>query len=261
MNEQQIWAAFLCSWLAVLGAALGSFLACAASRWAAGEPHIFRGRSRCDACGRTLGAGDLVPVLSYLFRRGRCRYCGEKIPPVCLGAELAGALALAPAGWRFGPSLELGQWCVFAALLLALSLTDWSKRLIPDRLLLPLAANRLVWFFVLGQGVRVLLEAVKAAAIPAALLALVLALEKLRGREVMGGGDIKLLFVLALYLTWAELLLALLAACALGLLWAVLARRGKDREAALPFGPFLAAGTLLTVYFGGPVLSWYFGLF
>ncbi len=257
--EELIAAAFLRFWLAVLGAVAGSFLDCAVSRWAEGDPHPFAGRSRCASCGHTLGAGDLVPVASYLFRRGRCRYCGEAIPARCLWSELAGAAAFVWVGARFGLCLELGQWLVLAALLLALSLTDTAKRIIPDRLPLALAANRAVWFFVLGHGAPELLAAGKALAVPAALLALVLALEKLLDREVMGGGDIKLLFVLALYLTWAELLLALLAGCLLGLLWAALARRGKG--GALPFGPFLAAGTILTVCCGGPVLDWYFGLF
>jgi len=264
MDEQRIWTAFLAFWLAVLGAVLGSFLDCTVSRWAAAEgekdPELLRGRSRCVSCGHTLGAADLVPVFSYLFRRGRCRWCGAKIPADCLGAELAGALALACLALRFGPTPELAQWCLFAVLLLALSLTDVFRRIIPDGILLLLAASRLFWLPVLGQGVQGLWEAVKAAAVPAALLALVLLLEKLSGREVMGGGDIKLLFALALYLTWAELLLALLAGCLLGLLWAALAGR-KKAGAAVPFGPFLSAGALAAVCFGGPLLDWYFGLF
>lgn len=265
MDEQAIWTAFLTFWLAVFGAVLGSFLDCAASRWAAREegreaPDLFRGRSQCDSCGHALGARDLVPVFSYLLHRGRCRYCGAPIPADCLWAELAGAAALACLGLCFGPVPELGQWCVFALLLLALSLTDVFRRIIPDSVLLLLAANRLIWLPVLGHSVRGLLEVFKAAAVPAVLLALVLALEKLSDREVMGGGDIKLLFALALYLTWAELLLALLAGCLLGLLWAASAgRKGKGR--AVPFGPFLSAGALLTVCFGGPLLDWYFGLF
>lgn len=258
MEEQQIWTAYLCFWLTVFGAALGSFLDCAVSRWAEGKPP-FRGRSRCAACGHPLGAGDLVPVLSFLLRRGRCRYCGARIPAGCLLSELAGALALGGLALRFGPAAELGQWAVWAALLLALSLTDAAKRVIPDRLLLALAANRAVWFALLGQGVRELLAALAACAVPAALLALVLLMEKWSGREVMGGGDVKLLFALALYLTWAELLLALLAACLLGLLWAALA--GRKQGTAVPFGPFLAAGAALAVCCGGPVLDWYFGLF
>lgn len=257
--EEQLLTAYLCFWLAVFGAVLGSFLDCAASRWAAGDPHPFAGRSRCSSCGHTLGARDLVPVFSYLARQGRCRCCGEKIPAECLIAELAGAAAFVCAGLRFGLSPELGQWLVFAAVLLALSLTDAAKRIIPDKLLLLLAVNRAVWFFVLGRGVREVLTAVKALAVPAVLLALVLVMEKVLGREAMGGGDMKLLFVLALYLTWAELFLTLLAGCVLGLLWAALT--GGKRETAMPFGPFLAVGAVLTVCCGGPVLEWYFGLF
>lgn len=257
--EEQLLTAYLCFWLAVFGAVLGSFLDCAASRWAGGDPHPFAGRSRCASCGHALGAGDLVPVFSFLLRRGRCKYCGEKIPGECLIAELAGAAAFAALGLRFGLSPELGQWLVCAAVLLALSLTDWAARLIPDKLLVLLAANRAVWFLVLGQGAREALEAVKALAVPAALLALVLAMEKLLGREAMGGGDIKLLFALALYLTWAELFLTLLLGCLLGLLWAALT--GGKKGTAMPFGPFLALGAVLTVCYGGPVLEWYFGLF
>ena len=259
MEEEQIWTAFLCFWLAVSGAVLGSFLDCALSRWAEEDPHPFAGRSRCASCGHVLGARDLVPVVSYLARRGRGRWCGERIPAECLWAELAGAAAFVCVGARFGLCPELGQWLVFACLLLALSLTDRAKRIIPDKLLLLLAANRAVWFFVLGHGAREALEAAKALAVPAALLALVLVMERLLGREAMGGGDIKLLFALALYLSWAELFLTLLAGCLLGLLWAGLTRRSKG--AAMPFGPFLASGAVLAVCCGGPVLEWYFGLF
>lgn len=257
LTENTIITAYLCFWLAVLGAVLGSFLDCAASRRAAGDAHPLRGRSRCGACGHTLGAADLVPVCSFLLRRGRCKYCGARIPGDCLAAELAGAAALVCVGARFGLTPELGQWLLFAALLLALSLEDAFRRLIPDRLLVALAVNRAVWFFVLGQGAAEALAVLPACAVPAALLVLVLLWERRAGREVMGGGDIKLLFVLALYLGWAQLLAALMAACLLGLAWAALVRRKKE----LPFGPFLAAGALLTVCFAGPVLEWYFGLF
>ena len=259
MDEGQIWLLFLCFWLAVSGAVLGSFLDCAVSRWAAGEGGMFSGRSRCASCGHTLGGRDLIPVVSFLLRRGRCRYCGGKIPAECLAAELAGVLALASMGLRFGLSLELGQWLVFAALLLALGLTDQARRVIPDRLLLLLAANRVLWFFILGQGKGELMAALVSLAVPAALLALLLLAERLRRKELMGGGDVKLLFALALYLSWAQLLLTLLAACLLGLAWAATSRQGAGR--LLPFGPFLAAGAVITVCYGGPVLSWYLGLF
>lgn len=256
--EETILTIYLCFWLGVMGAVWASFADCAVSRWAAGE-RMFAGRSKCAACGHVLGAGDLVPVFSWLFRRGRCKYCGEPIPADCLVSELAGAAGFVCAGARFGLSLELGQWLIWWALLLCLSLTDGAKRIIPDPLLLALAANRLIWFFVLKEEFSAVFDVFKACSVPLALLALVLLAEKVTGREVMGGGDIKLLFVLALYLSWAQLLLALLAGCLTGLLWAALA--GGRRGTAVPFGPFLAAGAALTVYFGDPVIQWYFSLF
>lgn len=256
--EEAILTIYLCFWLAVFGAVLGSFLDCAASRWASGE-RMFAGRSRCSACGHTLGAADLVPVFSFLLRRGKCKYCGERIPSDCLWAELGGAAALACVGRRFGWSLALGQWLIFAALLLALSLADAHRRVLPGRLLAALAVNRFVWFFPLKEGFGAVFDIFLACLVPAGLLALVLLAEKLAGRELMGGGDLKLLFALALYLTWAQLLLALLAGCLAGLAWAALA--GRRRGTAVAFGPFLAAGALAAVCWGQPLIQWYFGLF
>lgn len=248
---------YLCFWLAALGAVLGSFLDCAVSRWARGESWV-RGRSRCDSCAHTLGARELIPVFSFLLGRGRCRHCGARIPADCLWAELAGAAGFVCLGVRFGLSAELGQWLVLAGLLLALSLTDAAERIIPDKLLLAAAANRAVWFFILGQEPWPTVRgALLSLVIPAALLLLVLAVEKLLGREAMGGGDIKLLAVLALYLQWPELVLALLVGCLLGIAGAAAGRKGG----AIPFGPFLAAAALLCVCFGAPVLEWYLSFF
>lgn len=256
--DEMIMLVYLCIWLGIFGAVWGSFADCAVSRWALGE-RMFAGRSKCGWCEHILSALDLIPVFSWLFQRGKCRYCGGDIPVDCILSELAGAAGLICVGVRFGLSLELGQWVVWWALLLCLSLADGAKRVLPGRLLLALAANRLVWFFVLKEDFEAVLEALLACLVPLALLALVLLAERLMGREVMGGGDIKLLFVLALYLSWAQLLLTLLAGCLAGLVWAALA--GRKRGTAVPFGPFLAAGALVSVCFGGPVLRWYFGLF
>ena len=257
-DHHAILTAYLCFWLAVLGAVLGSFFDCAVSRWAAGQPP-FRGRSRCSSCGHTLSASDLVPVFSFLVRRGRCRWCGAKIPAECLAAELAGAASFLCLGAVFGAAPALGQWLIWAALLLALSLADCARQLLPDPLVLGLCVNRLAWVFLLREDIpQAALTALAACAVPAALLCAVLLGEKYTGRELMGGGDIKLLFALALYFTWAQMLLTLLIGCALGLVWALCAKR---RRAAVPFGPFLALGAFSTLYFGGPLIAWYIGLF
>ena len=257
MEENKIVLAYLSVWLTLLGAVFGSFTACAVSRWAAGEPP-FRGRSRCVTCGHVLSAFDLIPVFSWVVRRGRCKYCGAGIPVDCLAAELAGGLSFLILGLTV-PLRELGQWLIWAGLLLALSLADWARRLIPDRILLALVVNRIVWFVALEGDFSGIFDILLACLVPAALLALILLGEWLTARELMGGGDIKLLFALALYLSWAQLLLTLLAGCLLGLVFAALL--GKKRDAAVPFGPFLALGGLFTVSLGAPLIRWYFGLF
>lgn len=255
--EEKIWTIYLSVWLAVFGAVLGSFLACAVSRWAAGE-RMFAGRSRCASCGHVLSFSDLFPVFSYLFLRGRCRYCGAKIPADCLVSELAGAASFLLLVWNV-PRSRLPCWLIAAALLLAISLADWAKRIIPDGLLLALLANRAVWFFVWREDVSAVFEILKAAIVPIVLLALVLLGERLTRRELMGGGDVKLLLALACYLSWAQLLLALLAGCIFGLILSVCS--GQKRGSAVPFGPFLAAGALAAVTLGGPLIQWYFSLF
>ena len=257
MNPDALLTIYLCVWLFAAGAVLGSFLDCAVWRWARGEA-MFRGRSHCGSCGKTLSPRELVPVLSYLISRGKCRHCGADIPAECLWAELAGGVGFVCFGVRFGLSLELAQWLILGALLLAVALTDGAKQIIPDRLLAAMAVNRIVWLFVLRQplwdtGKGMLISCL----VPVALLIFVLLAEKVMKKEAMGGGDIKLLLALALYLGWAELLLTLLGGCLLGILGAVLGKR----RGALPFGPYLAAAAVLAACFGGPLVGWYLSLF
>lgn len=256
MNPDALLTIYLCVWLFVAGAVLGSFVDCAVWRWAHGEA-MFRGRSHCGACGHTLSALELVPVFSYLFSRGKCRHCGADIPAECLWAELAGGIGFACFGVGFGLSLELAQWLILGTLLLAVALTDGAKQLIPDKLLLAMAANRAVWLLILRQP---LWETVKgmliSCIVPAALLAFVLLAEKLWKKEAMGGGDIKLLLALALSLSWPELLLTLLLGCVLGIIVSV---AGRNRG-PFPFGPSLAAAAVLAACFGAPLVDWYLGL-
>lgn len=285
---------YLACWLALLGAVIGSFLDCAAWRRAHGES-VLRGRSHCGSCGHVLGARDLIPVFSYLCSRGRCRYCGAKIPGDALAAELAGAAVFAGCALKFGPAPELAMWLVFASILLLLSLIDHAQRVLPDGLLALAAANRLIFWLILerspGQLAQMLIGA---CSVSVPLLFVVLIMDRVLGRETMGGGDIKLMFVLGLYLSWQEMILVLLAACVLGIavgLSGLFARKREDgqRTAAdsphpqekvsaqehgdgqessgpqedaqgIAFGPCIAAAAALVLLFGQPVIDWYAGL-
>lgn len=242
---------------ALLGACAGSFLDCAAWRAARGESAL-RGRSRCPACGRVLGARDLVPVFSYLLLRGRCRRCGAPIGKRCLLSELLCAALFALSFLRFGLSWRLAEQLVFTAVLFYLALSDLETMELPG---LPMVLAAVSWLCFLPSYaeplVRLRRGAVGALAVPLALLLLSLLMDRLLGKESLGGGDLKLLAVTGLYLGWDGNVLMLMLACVLGLaLGAALRARGR----AFPFGPALAAAAYLTALFGEPALSWYWGL-
>lgn len=261
MDAQQIIQLYLALWLGVLGAVLGSFLDCAAGRYAAGAGWIPAGRSRCGSCGHVLGPADLVPVFSFLLRRGKCRHCGGPIPRECLAAELAGAALFAALALKFGPCPELVMWLLLGGILLLLTLVDWHTHSLPDPLLLAAAAVRVVFLFLMGEPLLETLGrmALGAFGVSVPLLLLSLAMDRLLGRESLGGGDIKLMFVLGLYMGLLETVLLLFAGCVLALAWAL--GPGKKRAGAeIPFGPFLAAGWALTVLFGDGLIAWYQGL-
>lgn len=256
MDDTALLQLYLAFWLALLGAVMGSFLDCAALR--GGIP---KGRSHCDHCGHVLGAGDLIPVFSYLVRRGRCRYCGGAIPAQCLVSELAGAVLFAALGLKFGLDVELVMQLVLGSLLLLLTLIDWRTHTLPDCLLLAAAANRLLFLFIQKQPLKETLTsmAVGALSVSLPLLLLSLVMDRLLQKESMGGGDIKLLFVLGLYLNWFEMLLLLFVGCVLALVWAL--GPGKKRsDQEIPFGPFLSAAWLVVILFGTSWSQWYLGL-
>lgn len=257
MDAEQLIQLYLIFWLSLLGAVMGSFFDCAAVR--GGLP---KGRSRCDCCGHELGARDLVPVFSYLLHRGRCRYCGGAIPVRCLVSELSGAVLFAALGWKFELSLELVMELILGGVLLLLALVDWTSRTLPDRLLLAAGVNRLVFLVLLRQplGETLISMAVGAFSVSLPLLLLSLLMDHLLQKETMGGGDIKLLFVLGLYLNGLEMLLLLFVGCVLALTWALGPGRKNASGGEIPFGPFLSMAWLVVTLFGPPWIQWYQGL-
>lgn len=244
---------------ALLGLCLGSFLNCMAYRIARGEDFI-KGHSKCPACGHPLGFWDLIPVVSYLFLRGRCRYCGARLSPRYILAELIAAAMLLSVVLRYDLSLQALMYGGLLLLLLAAALVDLDTGLVPDGFILAgIFWFLLMWLFS-GAAFSALGRALLgglAVALP--LLLLVLGADKLLKRETMGGGDIKLFFMIGLYFDWRRSLLLLIFACLFGILFAGLAK--KSRGAEFPFAPAIGAATWAVVLCGAPILAWYIGLF
>ena len=244
---------------ALLGAVMGSFLHCAAWRIARGEKWT-TGRSRCPDCGHVLGFLDLIPLLSWLFLRGRCRHCGARIPARYFLAELFFAALTVGCLLRFGLTvLCLRSWGFLCCLFL-LSLVDMETSEIPDGCLIAAAVIWLLTLPFLWNGWKdLLLHVAAGAAYGVAILLLSLALDRILKKESLGGGDVKLLAVIGLYLGFVQTLFCLMLACVLGLLQALLT--GRTHEKQFPFGPALSAAAALMLFFGGPLAAWYLGLF
>lgn len=249
---------------ALLGAVLASFGGCVAARLVTGESFV-RGRSHCASCGHTLSPKDLVPIFSWLFLKGKCRYCGASVPAVYPVTEMLGAAMFALLLWRYGLTLQTLEYCVLVILLLILSLVDWDSGLIPDRVLVGGIVNFALFTLLRGEGVSGLLHGLLSGlTVSIPLLILVLVMDKVLGRESMGGGDIKLFFAVGLYFPLSELLVVVILSCLLGIALALVTRRTTgdgENPKAFPFGPAIGLGTAAALLCAQPVLEWYLGLF
>lgn len=241
----------------ILGLCMGSALNCLAWR-IANKKSWTKGKSICPACRHELHALDLIPLFSYIFSKGKCRYCGEKISPRYPLTELGLAVIFAAVFLRFGFTLYTLDIMVLASCLFTLSLIDLDTMTIPDRFLIIPAVCQLIYAYYYGGFASVWYALWHGLVLGGTVLLLSLFMDKVLKKESMGGGDIKLLFVLGLFLDLPECLLLLVFSCVLGLVMALLLRRS---EKAFPFGPALSAGMLLTLMVGGPIVNWYLGLF
>jgi len=244
--------------LFIFGTIFGSFITAVAHRVPRKESFL-TGRSRCPDCGAQISARDNIPVVSWLLLRGRCRACGEPISPryplteIALGVLWAGT-ALAVGDDDVG---ELVLGLVLCAVLLAITLTDLEFQIIPNAIVAfgAVAGVALILAFDLGEiDQRALAVAIAGGAL------LLVAIASPRG---MGMGDVKLVAMMAIYLGRAiapALLIGFAAGAAVGL--TMIAREGAAaRKRAVPFGPFLAFGGVIGLWFGEDLVDWYLDTF
>lgn len=268
----------------VLGAVFGSFINCMAWRIVHHES-VLKGRSHCATCGHPLGAGDLVPVFSYICLKGRCRYCGEKISPRYMIVEVLNACAflgiairyplvpenlirtsvisplepVVPSGLAAAMPVDLSfiRWMALVCVLLGLSLVDLDSQEIPDRF--PVAGI-IIWAATLplmpeSIGLQLKEGLIGAALIGGGLLVVSLLFDKISGKEGLGGGDIKLFFVTGLYFGPWTGLFHLILSCIVGLTFVAVMKEKK-----IPFGPAISIAAYICMLWGSSFMSWYFGL-
>jgi leader peptidase (prepilin peptidase) / N-methyltransferase len=235
--------------LGVLGLVFGSFIATVAIRWPA-DRSALQGRSQCDHCGKGLTARELVPLVSFVLQRGRCRGCGAPIHPAHLVTEAIGLAIGVTAGVAM-PGAGGVAGAIFGWLLLTLAALDLTAFWLPNLLTATLAAAGLITglFGIWPPMDSRLIGGVGGFA---ALAAVAAGYRLLRGRQGLGGGDPKLFGAIGCWLGWHALPLVLLAAALIGLAAVLGLYMGGRKITAtdrLPFGVMLAAAAF-TVWIG-----------
>lgn len=264
--ESPIQTAVLAVVMFAIGASVGSFVNVVADRLPAGQS-LVSPRSHCGSCKRPLSKLDMVPLLSYLWLRGRCRYCGEPISPRVFAVELVTALLFTAAYLRYGAGVEFALTATAVALLMAVAIIDLEHGLILNRVVLPssvvLLALSPFWnelglsrTFLDSSGFMASLVNSLASGAGAFLVFLGVALLYPNG---MGGGDIKLAGLLGLLVGFPGILVALWGAVFTGgvVAIALLILRRKGRKDAIPFGPFMSLGGIVVLLFGTEIVSSY----
>jgi leader peptidase (prepilin peptidase) / N-methyltransferase len=236
----------------IVGAVVGSFLNVVIHRLPRGES-LVHPRSRCPACGAQIAEYDNVPIVSWLVLRGRCRYCGAPISPRYPVVELLTALTFAAVVLVRGFDNDLILELPFVAALIALAGIDFDHKLLPNKIVYPLAAYGVIATLLVDRD-DLVENLVSGAGAFAFLLVAVIAYP--RG---MGMGDVKLAGAMGLYLGAAvipAMLVAFLSGSVAGMV--ILAREGAAaRKKAIPFGVFLALGGIVGVLVGPELIDLY----
>jgi leader peptidase (prepilin peptidase)/N-methyltransferase len=239
-----------------IGAAFGSFINVVTDRLPAGKSLSYP-PSHCDDCQNRLSALDLVPVFSYLILRGRCRYCGAKIPLRVLWVELGSGLWTAFLFWYKGLTVDFAIITFYSYLFIVIALIDLQHKLILNKVIYPslIIALIIAPFFVKAGIINAL--------IGGAVGFVCLLIPAIVTRGGMGFGDVKMAALIGLATGFGEVLVSVLGGIILGGLVAIflLVFRIKKRKEVIPFGPFLSIATIITLLWGSNILNWWLGLF
>ena len=244
----------------IFGAVVGSFLNVCICRLPQGESVVFP-PSRCPGCGSRIAWYDNVPIISYLLLRGRCRSCRTAISPQYPLVEAINGFLTLFLFMRFGLSFAFAVLFLFCSALVVITFIDLEHQIIPDVISLPgIVAGFAFSFFIPQLGWKGSLIGIL---VGGGSLYLVATLYQLcTGKEGMGGGDIKLLAMMGAFFGWQAVPFIIFVSSLVGSVIgvSVMLIQKKDGKLAIPFGPFLAFGALLYIFFGRQVIHWYLNI-
>ena len=245
--------------VAVFGLLVGSFLNVCIYRIPKGKSIIFP-PSSCPGCGKKLSAYELVPVLSFLLQRGRCRGCSGGISIRYPIVEVLTSFLFLLCFWRFGLGLELVFSVIFAGLLLTAVFIDFDTMELPDGISLLCSLLGLAYGLIVKNS---LIFSVLGAATGFLLMYIIYkAGSMIYKKEAMGGGDIKLAAATGTFLGWQGVSFSIYLAFFLAfiVLLPALMTGIKKRQDSVPFGPALAAGAMIVLLWGSVIWNWYAGM-
>jgi leader peptidase (prepilin peptidase)/N-methyltransferase len=251
--------AFMAAAAFILGAVVGSFLNVVIYRLPLGLS-LVRPGSRCPSCGAAIRPWQNIPILSYIVLLGRCGNCRARISlRYPLVEALTGALSLG-AWLKFGPTPAFGVYFIFLAGLVAVTFIDLDHKIIPDSMSLGGIPLGFAASFVTGVGWQDSLIGIALGG--GSLLSVALAYQFFTKREGMGMGDVKLLGAIGAFLGWKSILFTILVSSIAGAVVGLLAMKLQraDRHLEVPFGPFLALGAVVYLFYGPQLIHWYFNL-
>jgi len=265
----------------LIGIAVGSFLNVVIDR-VPERASLVKPPSHCPYCGRTLKTGELIPIVSYLLLRGRCRTCGASIPVRVPIVEAAGGLLFAFLCWRFGLSLRLLLYTVFSSILLVIMVIDLEHKLVLNRIVLPaillavltvplqrlmappLDSHYAVLWALLGgkaSGLNATQIAMISQLVGGVIAFGIFFIIWLLAPQGMGAGDVKLAAFAGLVTAFPGALAAVFGSFVLGGVVAIVLLVGgaARRKTLIPFAPFLVITTFLVMVYGDQLLYWYLG--
>jgi len=258
----------------ILGAAVGSFLNVCIDRLPAGGS-LVSPPSYCDACRRRLSVKDLIPLVSFIWLRRRCRYCGAVLPWRVFLVEASTAILLPLLYWHYGLTSQFGITAFYFCIFIVILVIDLDHQLILNKIIYPTALIVLLIDILVPQPDMLTLAPPVFTNMPeiagrtvsgitggvAGFILLLIPAIIFRGG--MGFGDVKLAALIGLAVGFPRVVVAIFGAIVLGGFLAIILVlfRIRKRKDTIPFGPYLSLATMITLVFGNPLLDWYLGIF
>ncbi|OHE55338.1 MAG: hypothetical protein A2Z47_13535 [Thermodesulfovibrio sp. RBG_19FT_COMBO_42_12] len=239
----------------VLGAVIGSFLNVCIHRLPA-EQSVVSPPSHCPQCRTPIKFYDNIPILSFLLLRGRCRGCGTPISVQYILIELINGAGYVVIAWKFGFNTETAFYSLLFSALLTASVIDLYHQIIPDFITIPGI------IIGLAASAAILPSGIKSAFFGTLLGGGLFFVIAVASRGGMGGGDIKLIAMIGSFLGLTDVLITIVLSSFIGSLVGIFLMLifGKGRKYKIPFGPFLAIGGIMSLFFKTEIIEWYFGM-